>query len=574
MNMTDDNAFDDEIRRSVSDSVPPDVESRLRARLADFRSGRSAPGAAGGHPARRWEWPAWWGIGVACASAVALLAIAPWLLGPRASFAQVTTAVLKQTWIHVRTVYGDQSDAEQWYSPSRDVSALRHTRSIEYHDDRLRVYDTYDPKEKVVYRVPAWGRSQAIEVESTVKALSVLLQGDRVPDRPLDHLGLLGPDRARMKVIDQAIQKELDGGRTWLDYRLTVDDSGPAGRLQLRFRVDAATKLPASCRIEGRHDGQPAVREMRFDYPEKGPADIYDLGVPRATKVVDRVPKGDLKRIIDTLQAGRERMDDYRAVFVVQYGGINLAWWKAIPRVFYRKGARFRADSVADWKSRGWALERPRDDADRRKWWLERVKSLRFFPESVMRDSSRFSSVVKPVDNPDGSQHAEIVSVHRVNFNSKPEEMFPAEYSMMPEFACRPPMGIGSPHLRPVLDMHPTEGPPGCILLTVKNFPNKNPINEKGIGSPDGFLYWLDLQRDFIVVRCKTVRRDGTGKEVLVEEDIVEETARSPQGVWYATRIRRTFGGKFDDQIYHIYVDFDAVLPDSLFEPPTPGRVP
>jgi hypothetical protein len=27
------------------------------------------------------------------------------------------------------------------------------------------------------------------------------------------------------------------------------------------------------------------------------------------------------------------------------------------------------------------------------------------------------------------------------------------------------------------------------------------------------------------------------------------------------------------DQVYHIYVDFDAKLPDSLFEPPTPRRI-
>ena len=31
--------------------------------------------------------------------------------------------------------------------------------------------------------------------------------------------------------------------------------------------------------------------------------------------------------------------------------------------------------------------------------------------------------------------------------------------------------------------------------------------------------------------------------------------------------------GKEFDLIYHIYVDFDAKLPDSLFEPPTPRRI-
>ena len=69
-----------------------------------------------------------------------------------------------------------------------------------------------------------------------------------------------------------------------------------------------------------------------------------------------------------------------------------------------------------------------------------------------------------------------------------------------------------------------------------------------------------------------------TGKENIIESDRIEETARSPQGVWYATKIRRKYRkprweGKPTDQVYHIYVDFDADLPDSLFEPPTPRRI-
>src|SRR5262249_52254044 len=176
------------------------------------------------------------------------------------------------------------------------------------------------------------------------------------------------------------------------------------------------------------------------------------------------------------------------------------------------------------------------------------------------------------------SQHLEIASVTRVRFGSRPEENFPPTWSMRPEFACRPPMGLPSAHFEPVLDLHPTEGPPGCILLAVRHTSTKGRINEKGVGIPDGYRYWLDPKRDYIVVRWKMVQRDATGKEVVVSDNIVEETARSPQGVWYATKVRRKGSvrapnAKPSDQIYHIYVDFDADLPDSLFEPQKPGRV-
>jgi hypothetical protein len=33
--------------------------------------------------------------------------------------------------------------------------------------------------------------------------------------------------------------------------------------------------------------------------------DIYDLGVPRAAKLVDRLPSGDLDRILKTISKGR-----------------------------------------------------------------------------------------------------------------------------------------------------------------------------------------------------------------------------------------------------------------------------
>ena len=570
MSETRDDTFDDRIRRSVPDSVPPEVDRRLRARLADFRS-RPAASRAG-----RWTRPARWGFGVATAAAVVALAIGALTFGPRAGFAQVRDAVRQRPWIHVRTLRGGQADDEQWIAPAKGIWAARRRGSVEYRDERLRWCDSFDPAEGVVYHTPASGRSRSGEVESLVKAMNVLLQADRVPDRP-PHLDFLGPGGDQLKVLAQSVERVREPGQDRLDYRLTVKDDQLAQPLRLLFRVDAATRLPLSCRIEGQHDGQPIAVESQFDYPEHGPADIYALGIPRTARVFDRVPTADIQRILDTLQAGRERMDPYRAVFVTDYGINN--WWKTTPTVFYRKGTRYR-DDYGSWFRDGapCAFERPAEGVDRRKWWFDRTKTDRYFTRYLTRDSSRYISTMKTVTDPDGSQHLEIASVSRVNFGYTPEEMIPPTWSMRPEFACRPPMGLGAPDLEPVLDMHPSEGPAGCILLGSRRTLTKGRINEKGVGIPDGYRFWLDPQRDYIVVRSKMVQRDATGKEVVISDDIVEETARSPRGVWYATRIRRkdcdpSRAAKPIDQVYYIYVDFDVDLPDSLFEPQKPGRV-
>jgi hypothetical protein len=325
-------------------------------------------------------------------------------------------------------------------------------------------------------------------------------------------------------------------------------------------------------RTKGRWNGKPATLETEFDYPEKGPVDIYDLGVPKMAKLVDRVPTGDLKRILQTIKAGGERMDPYRAVFVTQFGAEHR-WWTSLPEIFYRKGNRFRRDFVAG-APRDRDVKDPDADKDLRQWWFERARQFRYYPICVQLSSAYYSSNLKHVVDPDGSEHPEIATVDKYAWNLDT----PVDYSMRPEFACRPPMGIGNEHQEPILDMHPAEGPPGCILLSVTHTAIAGRINEKGFGLADGNHFWLDPERDYIVVRWDMIMREEDGRVTVRESDTVEETARSPQGVWYATKVRRSFAGRIEkdrpgDQIYHIYVDFDADLPDSLFQPPAPGRL-
>jgi hypothetical protein len=316
---------------------------------------------------------------------------------------------------------------------------------------------------------------------------------------------------------------------------------------------------------------------MQFDYPEKGPADIYDLGVPRTAKLVDRVPAGDLKLIVKSLNAGRERMDSYRAVFVRQTDRPDYSWWTRIPEVFYRKGDRYRRD-VPMAGQRDMGTLQPAPDADLRTWWFERARLFRFVAIYVQLGQTGYNCTRKSVIDPDGSQHYEISSVQKYKNDLKPGDLIPADYSMRPEFACRPPMGIGNPDQEPTLDLHPAEGPAGCILLSVRHTTKKGRVDEKGTGVPDVNRYWLDPQRDYIAMRSDMVMYGEAGKETISRSNTVEETARSPQGVWYATKIRLKSAvtdqdGKQFDEIYRIYVDFDAELPDALFEVPTPRRI-
>jgi len=578
MSAPDDSVLESQLRECVPDALPPDVEVRLRARLAEFRSRLSVQETIVATPARRTRMTAAWRLGLTCTAAGLLVAVLGLLLRPRASFAEVATAVLQQSWVHLRTTRAGEGENELWYSPARNVVATRRPDLTTYEDHRLQVIDSYDAKDKVVYHVPIFSKSPARDYEALMEALATILQAERLPEKPLERLDFLGPERESMRVLDQGVEKVAEAGHVWLDYRVTVTDPRSEQPLRMLFRVDAATRLPSLCRLNVQHEGKPASVETRFDYPERGPADLYDLGVPRTAQRVDRVPAGDVKRIVETIQVGRERMDNYRAVFVIHHEGPNNRWWLDQPLIFYRKGMKFRADYPAGSTGKLSDTKRPDEGEDLGKWWRERTKFFRYFPKYVVRDATTFISEVKPITVPDGTYHAEIASVSIRESPNKPGEFYPPEWSMRPEFACRPPMGLGDSHMEPVVEMHPTDGPPDCVRLSIRHTSDKGRINEKGVGIPDGYRYWLDPQRDFIVIRSEFIVRDANGHEKVIDRNTIEETARSPQGVWYASKIRRSFPDpvgkqKFDDQVYQLYVDFDADLPDSLFQPPTPGRI-
>jgi hypothetical protein len=395
-----------------------------------------------------------------------------------------------------------------------------------------------------------------------VDAVAALLQAERLPKNPLARLDFLGAKRTTLRVLDLRMEKVTEAGHDWLNYRLRVADPSFEQPLRVLFRADAATKLPVFCRFDWPHGGKPATLETRIDYPERGPADLYDLGVPRTAQRVDRVPAGDLKRIMETIRAGCERMDDYRSVFVKHGDLPDERWWTAIPIIVCRKGKNFRAEYPTGWSNLS-DTKRPDPGEDPGKWWQERTEFFRPFPMYVVRGTTQFMSDVKRTTRPDGTLDAEIVSVssHEV------PELLPPVWSMCPEIVCRPPMGLGARQAEPVLEIHPSDGPPGCVRLSIR-----------WGGSPDEHRYWLDPKRDFIVVRTDWVMRVGAGQEKVTQRTTALETARSPQGVWYARKIRHSYPDavgkqKFDDQVAEFYVDFEANLPDSLFEPPKPGKI-
>jgi hypothetical protein len=126
------------------------------------------------------------------------------------------------------------------------------------------------------------------------------------------------------------------------------------------------------------------------------------------------------------------------------------------------------------------------------------------------------------------------------------------------------------------LIVDPSDGPAGTVLLEVRNtgrMPTcSGPSCDTLPPQPNLRRYWLDLSRDFAFRRYDMVIVNDDGKEKIIHSTLIEEMDQSPNGTWYAKRMRiKAVPPGEHDQIFHFYLDFDVDLPDSLFDPPKVG---
>ncbi len=573
---------DEMIDKAMKDHVPVDVERRLRAQLEDYRSRLGTADKPTTGRAMTLRRHVWWGAAATVAATIALAAMIGWLLRPHVSLADVAAVVFERPWIHVTATAPKGETLDFWCSPTKDISAKRDKDWIEYRDHRLRIYYSYDVRAEVVYRVPEYTPVRGDEFTSIVTALRVLLQNEQPIDRPLERLGFLGDGRTDITVVQQKLEKVEDGDRKWLDYHLTVRTGETPDPIEMLFRVDPKTKLVRLWRVKGRWHGKPMIYESRFDYPDTGPVDIYNLGVPKTAKLVDRVPSDDIARILEAHRAGRQRMDDYRAFHIMRPDGVDPTWWGGV-EIMYRKGDKFRCDSgtwrTAEISKRAAeeAWPNPVEGEDLAAWWGRHMEDLYTQPSCIVHGSTYYYPKWRSVKDPDGSEHIEIESVDKHTLNIAPGDLLPPHWSLLSEFLCRPPMGIPSQQFEPVIELNPTDGPAGTILLHIQRagrMPGDSvPIPDNPRPPIDAFRYWLDPARDYVAVRWDMCGGD-LGEETT-DSYIIEEMAKSPRGIWHATRVRRESQGPNGEklgQILHFYLDFDVDLPDSLFELPKPGQ--
>lgn len=538
-------------RESISEQAMQQALCRARARaVAPIRHGRLL---------RR-------GFLACGAAAAILLSLTPWIGSPSYSWGEVVQAVRKVPWLHSISKGPGNDVQEFWLSPAQGISASRWDKRVEYRDHKLRIYWSYDPEESVLYRLPELRDQRRTYYLRMMDTLEGLLHADPKADQTLAYLELGGHGDQPVQVIDEKHKSVKDeAGRSWLEYEFKIRDPDLTDAVHMTVRVDPQTKLPHLWRTEALIDKEKLSREVVFDYPEKGPEDAYAIGVPRSARVVDRIPKDDLARLMAGVKAARQRFDSYCAL-VVQADD-KEEWWQGRPSQIWRKGNRWRMDFPIAKFGQG---QQPPVGANQVQWWHDRAKEVPWMPSMRSDGTATYwiTAKVKLASDPKKSTY-EVTETKKTPELGTEDDPLPAVYALMPEFLSHPPMGIGGQGLEPVLELQPRDGPPGAVLLSVRQV-GKMPAAQRPKDlppAPDLYKYWIDPGKSYVAMRWQM--GEGANEDIF----IIEELAQSPSGHWYPTVVRRKNAiqdadGKRRDMIYRFYVDFNAPLPDTLFQPP------
>lgn len=185
-----------------------------------------------------------------------------------AAFAQVVEAVKKESWMHSTTTFSKPEETgvwERWISFESQVE-------IDIKSDGKVIFDDY-PKQKTYVYNPS---TEVITVRTSLY--------DTVAN------GASGP----LELFEKLIQIQVDKGAE-IDHKKTkgteiykIMTHVDKGVEVVELKVDLETYLPVALEVRLRgHDGQLLYSvSVNFDYPESGPKNIYEVGVPKSAKII------------------------------------------------------------------------------------------------------------------------------------------------------------------------------------------------------------------------------------------------------------------------------------------------
>ena len=362
---SDEAPIHDALDRRIRSQQPPAPSPSLLDRCLETIGPKQIPRTRAGIRVRLAQTTA-----AAAALVVVSLALVYWTnMGSSPAWAQIVEQVRDMPWIQATAhPSGDEPPITVWCAPAKRVVAGNVGILASYVDLSAGVGYKYDGTTNTVYRLPL----DEGQMQKHVRSLAVweaLFRGDKLKSLPFGDV----------KVSEQKKRTLTENDRLWIEYDLKLEDDTADGSGRCLIRVDGETRLPHSLVMEGFSMGPNLNRmEFLFSYPDDGPTNIFETGVPEHAIQLDLVPSPALAKLADTVTRSRDGFDPYRSLVVESAAG--QPWWQAqaLYRV-WRNGIRWRIERTGpEAKERLSALEEPPPSTDPATWWAQAAARMDF----------------------------------------------------------------------------------------------------------------------------------------------------------------------------------------------------
>jgi len=98
-----------------------------------------------------------------------------------------------------------------------------------------------------------------------------------------------------------------------------ISMEGAAQAARLCIQLDSKLLLAIQVMVTDPNGNKTVAGELAIDYPQTGPASVYDLGVPRDARIIDKLPERDYQKIWDNYRQKRaEATREYIAVITLR----------------------------------------------------------------------------------------------------------------------------------------------------------------------------------------------------------------------------------------------------------------
>jgi hypothetical protein len=480
-------------------------------------------------------------VAIVSTAAIITIAVGLQLLPTANALEQISKALTNVQCIQATTVI-DNTKTEHWLVPSTGQTAFKDDRMIEFADSYAATLTTYDLRTKELVRRPLpEPRNSAILVE-LVESLAATGKGNL-------------PKTIRGMEIKSLKVSRTDAHRV-LQFDLLSLDGAMSGFAKIRLQQNG--DLPIHGVVNFFKGDMTQQIETTWEYPSLGPTDIFALGVPDGTSLIDRIPTPEVKQLVADVYKGRLEFDDYRAVVFASTSETLHDIDSFEVSLVSKKGSRLailrNADELNEYEGQ--------KVADVAADLLKNPNKIKWQPATLIhgQDVYRFSFEIS--DNPGADAK---LSYRLSRFPNSPEYFTSPSSQRAPNLVGRPITGVGSLTTGANIVFNPTEGPEGCIQLRAVSMPRRDSgaMEQKDSDMGDQTIsdFWIDTTKEALVIEYRTQKTDGSTSTFTLSG-----LTQSPNGHWYPKIATHTDSVTSRTTIYRYIIEFSNPLPDTMFE--------